>query len=111
MIVLNMLTIAVFVYGAHKAIHHTADFFDIDLDFITEHDFFGNQRPLWQRVLARPLFMCNVCMCSVWGTLGYVALEWFNGFTWNGWLLTIIGAVTFVTAFNALAEGYDGPMQ
>jgi hypothetical protein len=75
---------ALFVYGVHTVIHHTAEFFGLDLfrfyegKKATVHPRFRQgevdyqERPIWQQFFLRPLMICNVCMSSVWGSVFYV---------------------------------------
>jgi hypothetical protein len=80
----TLLICAAFVYGVSTVIDLTTSFFGLDLDKIYEGkkpprssafdrdpiDY--KENPLFLKFIYRPLFYCNVCMSSVWGSIYYV---------------------------------------
>jgi hypothetical protein len=77
----SFILCALFVYGVHTVIHHTAEFFEIPMGraYRLHHGWkyyardVRGERPTWQKFFLRPLFYCNVCMSSIWGSIFYVA--------------------------------------
>lgn len=71
---MSYLIVAFFVYGLHKVIWETAEFFGFDLESEYSHRKSAYWRPMWQKAIMKPLFYCAVCMSSLWGTFAYFVL-------------------------------------
>lgn len=95
---MSYLILAAFVYGVKVVIDSFADHYEIDLiDLYEYRNKCGHQRPMWQKTILRPLFYCNVCMSSIWGTVGYLLI----GFeSWQQWALHLVICAALVDTFN-----------
>jgi len=110
----SFILCALFVYGISKVIDGYADFFDIDLDrFYNESGaLFKDQdspvqitkiRPKWQKFLFKPLFYCNVCMSSVWGSVFYLVVYW-NEIDFFTWACHLIISAAIISIINSLTH-------
>jgi hypothetical protein len=105
MILITILTVYLCVYGLHTAIHYFAEYVDFDLGFWANHDFQGNYRPFWIRSIARPLFLCNVCMSSLWGTVFYLLAS--GTWSFSGWVITCLSVAALISISNKVLDKYE----
>ena len=76
-LLLNSLIISLFIVGIHISME--------------EGMIFGSIHKLkLPEILAKPLYSCHLCMASVWGTIGFIALYELNQDSWIPWILTIV---------------------
>lgn len=103
---MTYILLTLFVYGIHKVIWSYADFFDVDLGDVYENknrlSCHGQIRPLWQKFLFKPLFYCNVCMSSVWGTVCYFLILDLRAL--DLWVLHCVISAGLITIINRFME-------
>ena len=96
---MTFIIVALFVMGVKVVINGVADHWRVDLDWL--YDFawksYGAEAPMWWKTISKPLYYCNVCMSSVWGTVGYLLTGWHS---WQHWILHIVICAAIVSAVN-----------
>lgn len=103
---MSYVLLALFVYGIHKVIWGFADFLGVDLDALYNHMSVDESdyriRPNWQKFLFKPLFYCNVCMSSFWGTICYFLILDLRAL--DIWILHCVISTGLITIVNKLTE-------
>ena len=96
---MSYIILAAFVMGVKVVIDQLASHFKIDLQdvYYYIHPDRPDSSPNWWRHLSKPLYYCNVCMSSVWGTIGYLLIGWAS---LQDWMLHVIICAAIVSAVN-----------
>ena len=55
----------------------------------------------WGKVM-KPIILCPLCMCSVWGTIFYFTFSFFYGGGVLGWIPSIFAIAGTVTVLNRM---------
>jgi len=55
----------------------------------------------WGKVM-KPIILCPLCMCSVWGTIFYFTFSFFYGGGVLGWIPSIFAIAGSVTVLNRM---------
>lgn len=100
---MSFIILAAFVMGVKVVIDNLASHFDIDLSDIWWYGWYkdGRMAPHWWAHISRPLYYCNVCMSSVWGTVGYLLMGWAS---WQDWALHCIICAAIVSGVNHIKD-------
>lgn len=100
------LILPLFVYGLHKIFYMLAEALHVDLD---RFYYFGFKKPKcvvdeyepsFRHLLLKPLFYCNVCMSSFWGTLCFFTL--LGGVEWRVWILHCVVCAAVISLLNQI---------
>lgn len=97
---MSFIILALFVHGVYVVINSTAEHFGGDAwlnDFYWYNTRTYDDRPLWQRTILKPTFQCNVCMSSVWGTVGYYLIGWESA---QDWILHCVVCAALIAGVN-----------
>ena len=96
---MSYIILAAFVMGVKVVINNLANHFEIDLTDLLWYAWRkdGSMASQWWGHISKPLYYCNVCMSSVWGTIGYLLIGWAS---WQDWMLHVIICAAIVSAVN-----------
>lgn len=105
----TLFLIPILIIGLYNLIWYYFEFFQIDEKIEDWYNYRDQKESIYHKhdripqrkiiqFLAKPLFYCNVCMSSVWGTVFYILLP--GQFEIVSWISHLLFSVAFIHTYN-----------